>query len=173
MAAHRRIYDSRHLRLTAQNRDQLRNPTLGSRVWATFSLPFFLYRERGRLAASTTDRRGGAEVPLSSMSDAVSHTASGSSSSSSISRCSMEATWRTVAPSMTAPNTATGARTSSTTTQRKSRRRRKQFGIGLANPFPSPFFPFLSLSLFLLIPFPFSFLSLLLSFRSLLIHPCT
>jgi len=35
-------------RLTANNRDQLRNPTLGNRVWATFfnitaiSLPFFL-----------------------------------------------------------------------------------------------------------------------------------
>jgi len=25
-------------RLTAQNRDQLRNPTLGNRVWATFTL---------------------------------------------------------------------------------------------------------------------------------------
>ena len=28
-------------RLTAKNRDQLRNPTLGSRVWATF--PFFIF----------------------------------------------------------------------------------------------------------------------------------
>jgi len=26
-------------RLTAKNRDQLRNPTLGNRVWATFTLP--------------------------------------------------------------------------------------------------------------------------------------
>jgi len=34
MAAYRRVYDSRHLhRLTAKNRDQLRNPTLGNRVW--------------------------------------------------------------------------------------------------------------------------------------------
>jgi len=36
MAAYHRVYDSRHLRLTAKNRDQLRNPTLGNRVWATF-----------------------------------------------------------------------------------------------------------------------------------------
>ena len=36
MAAYRRVYDS-HVtcRLTAKNRDQLRNPTLGNRVWAT------------------------------------------------------------------------------------------------------------------------------------------
>ena len=38
MAAYRRVYDSRHLQLTAKNRDQLRNPTLGNRVWATFTL---------------------------------------------------------------------------------------------------------------------------------------
>jgi len=30
-------------RLTAKNRDQLRNPTLGSRVWATFT--FYLLRK--------------------------------------------------------------------------------------------------------------------------------
>jgi len=36
MAAYRRVYDSRHL-LTAKNLDQLRNPTLGSRVWAAFT----------------------------------------------------------------------------------------------------------------------------------------
>jgi len=37
MAAYRRVYDSRHLQaeLTAKNRDQLRNPTPGNRVWAT------------------------------------------------------------------------------------------------------------------------------------------
>ena len=29
------FYDSRHL--TAKNRDQLKNPTLGYRVWATFT----------------------------------------------------------------------------------------------------------------------------------------
>ena len=38
MAAYRRVYDSCHLQwLTAKNRDQLRNPTLGNRVWATFT----------------------------------------------------------------------------------------------------------------------------------------
>jgi len=39
MAAYCRVYVSRHLqcRLTAKNRDQLRNPTLGNRVWATFT----------------------------------------------------------------------------------------------------------------------------------------
>jgi len=35
MAAYRRVYDI-ICRLTAKNRDQLRNPTLGIRVWATF-----------------------------------------------------------------------------------------------------------------------------------------
>jgi len=36
MAAYRLVYDSRHLQ-TAKNRDQLRNPTLGNRVRATFT----------------------------------------------------------------------------------------------------------------------------------------
>ena len=37
MAAYRRVYDSSHVtcRLTANNRDQLWNPTLGNKVWAT------------------------------------------------------------------------------------------------------------------------------------------
>ena len=39
MAAYRRVHDSHHLQ--AKNRDQLRNPTLGNRVWATFT--FYLY----------------------------------------------------------------------------------------------------------------------------------
>ena len=38
MAAYRRVYDSRHRRLTAKNRDQLRSPTLGNRV--RLPLPF-------------------------------------------------------------------------------------------------------------------------------------
>ena len=38
MAAYRRIYDSRHLQADCQERDQLRNLTLGNRVWATFTL---------------------------------------------------------------------------------------------------------------------------------------
>jgi len=33
MAAYRRVYDSW---LTAKNRDQFQNPTLGNLVWATF-----------------------------------------------------------------------------------------------------------------------------------------
>jgi len=33
-------------RLTAKNRDQLRNPTLGNRVWATFSLHLVLIGDR-------------------------------------------------------------------------------------------------------------------------------
>ena len=37
MAAYRRVYDSHTCRLTAKNPDQLRNPALGSRVWATFT----------------------------------------------------------------------------------------------------------------------------------------
>ena len=38
MAAYRRGYDLGYVtcRLTAKNRDQLRNPTVGNRVWATF-----------------------------------------------------------------------------------------------------------------------------------------
>ena len=35
MAAYRRVYDLVTCKLTAKNRDQLRNPTLGNRVWAT------------------------------------------------------------------------------------------------------------------------------------------
>ena len=39
MAAYRRVYDSSHVtcRLTANNRDQLWNPTLGNKIWATFT----------------------------------------------------------------------------------------------------------------------------------------
>jgi len=37
MAAYRRVYDSRHLQADCKNRDQLRNRTLGNRVWATFA----------------------------------------------------------------------------------------------------------------------------------------
>ena len=41
MAAYRRVYDSDvTCRLTAKNQDQLRNPTLGNRVWATFTFTF-------------------------------------------------------------------------------------------------------------------------------------
>jgi len=40
MTAYRRVYDSRHLRLTAKNRDRLRNHALGNRAWATFTIFF-------------------------------------------------------------------------------------------------------------------------------------
>jgi len=37
MTAYRRVYDLSHLRrLTAKNRDRLRNSTLCNRVWASF-----------------------------------------------------------------------------------------------------------------------------------------
>jgi len=38
MAAYRRVYDSHHCRLTAKNRDQLRNSTLG-RGLSEYGLP--------------------------------------------------------------------------------------------------------------------------------------
>ena len=37
MATCRQVCDSRHLQADCQERDQLRNPTLGTRVWATFT----------------------------------------------------------------------------------------------------------------------------------------
>jgi len=60
MAAYRRVYDSRHCRLTAKNRGQLRNPTLGNRVWASFTVLHsqnadlhFSVQPDGQLAAET------------------------------------------------------------------------------------------------------------------------
>jgi len=38
MEAYRRVYDLCHLQAAWQEPDQLRNPTLGNRVWATFTL---------------------------------------------------------------------------------------------------------------------------------------
>jgi len=49
MAAYRRVYDSRRCRLTAKNRDQLRNPTLRNRVWTTFA--FKQQRQTRRIVA--------------------------------------------------------------------------------------------------------------------------
>jgi len=51
MAAYRRVYDSRHCRLTAKNRDQLLDPTLGNRVWATFYLFLPLTLTTGQMSA--------------------------------------------------------------------------------------------------------------------------
>jgi len=39
MAAYRRVYRSHLLQADTENRDQLRNPTLGNRVWA-IPLPY-------------------------------------------------------------------------------------------------------------------------------------
>jgi len=59
MAAYRRVYDSRYLQADcAKNRDKLRNPTLGNRVWATFTFILGYRRVRdnilGRVAAVPT-----------------------------------------------------------------------------------------------------------------------
>jgi len=43
MVAYRRVYDSRHLQADCQEPGSLRNPTLGNRVWATFT--FFRRKE--------------------------------------------------------------------------------------------------------------------------------
>ena len=53
MAAYRRVT----CRLTAKNRDKLRNPTLGNRVWATFA--FFTYSRDAQVGVSLAlvDRR--------------------------------------------------------------------------------------------------------------------
>jgi len=55
-------------RLTAKNRDRLRNPTLGNRVWATFNffLPFISRFALGRLVAV-----GGKCRPIRLLSGAV------------------------------------------------------------------------------------------------------
>ena len=36
MAAYRRVYELHHLQADCQEPDQLQNPTLGKKVWATF-----------------------------------------------------------------------------------------------------------------------------------------
>ena len=59
MAAYRRVYDSRYLQADcAKNRDKLRSPTLGNRVWATFTFILGCRRVRdnilGRVGAVPT-----------------------------------------------------------------------------------------------------------------------
>jgi len=45
MAAYRRVYDSRHLQAGCQEpRSAPGNPTLGNRMWATFTFTFCLLR---------------------------------------------------------------------------------------------------------------------------------
>ena len=54
MAAYSLVYDSRHLQ-AAKNRNQLRNPTLGNRVWAIFT---FTLRLREALPFDTVKDDG-------------------------------------------------------------------------------------------------------------------
>ena len=58
MAAYRRVYDSVTRRpLIVKNRDQLRDPTLGNRVWATFTvfIAVVVVVRSARLYASSHD----------------------------------------------------------------------------------------------------------------------
>jgi len=60
MAAYRRGYDLGYVtcRLTAKNRDQLRNPTAGNRVWATFfTLTTALTAAASAAAAAAADAK--------------------------------------------------------------------------------------------------------------------
>ena len=47
MTAYGRVYDSRHLQADCKEPDQLRNPSIGNRVWATFT--FFTPPEKPTL----------------------------------------------------------------------------------------------------------------------------
>jgi len=51
-------------RLTTKNRDQLRNPALGNRVWATFTFFSFGYMLANRQTYRETDRRTYHKTPL-------------------------------------------------------------------------------------------------------------
>ena len=62
MAAYRRVYDSW---LTAKNRDQFQNPTLGNRVWATFlSVRGMGQTRRTDKTAGRTDGKTAASLQL-------------------------------------------------------------------------------------------------------------
>jgi len=64
MAAYRRVYDSRRLQSDCKNRDQLRNPTLGNRVWATFTFfhitgyPLLSHCKYTLFASPISERKG-------------------------------------------------------------------------------------------------------------------
>ena len=51
-------------RLTAKNRDQLRNPTLGNRVWATFSFLPYSGVAKKFFRGSKSFRSGGQKSPI-------------------------------------------------------------------------------------------------------------
>jgi len=55
--------------LTAKNRDQLRNPTLGNRVWATFT--FLLCMGHSSQGIETQDHRSKLRVSVSKDGNAV------------------------------------------------------------------------------------------------------
>jgi len=80
MAAYRRVYDSRHLHADCQEPYQLRNPTLGNRVWATFTF-FTITPAAAVQIVSRTDKggvrmvvypRAGEPDPLSAAFDSAS-----------------------------------------------------------------------------------------------------
>jgi len=48
MAACRRVYDSHHLQADCQEPDQLRNRTLGNRVWRPLTFLGYMSRENAR-----------------------------------------------------------------------------------------------------------------------------
>ena len=66
--------------LAAKNRDQLRNPTLGNRVWATFTSPYSITERRlpdeltpllGSQPADDVSQKPGGRLPLHSARPAV------------------------------------------------------------------------------------------------------
>ena len=73
MAAYCRVYDSRTCRLTAKNRDRLRNPALGNRVSAKFTISIDAGDFRG---AQISAMNGGDSTP-SSVSPASSASVAG------------------------------------------------------------------------------------------------
>ena len=58
MAAYRRVYDSRHLHADCQEPYQLRNPTLGNRVWGTFIFFTITPAAAVQIVSRTDERRG-------------------------------------------------------------------------------------------------------------------
>jgi len=60
MAAYRRFMTHVTCRLTAENRDQLRNPTLGNRIWATFTFYLLSSRDGSERPPASGGHTGGA-----------------------------------------------------------------------------------------------------------------
>ena len=66
MATYRQVCDLRHLQADCQERDQLRNPTLGTRVWATFTF-YSAPPDRGEQSIAMP-RTGSAAEPYARLS---------------------------------------------------------------------------------------------------------